>query len=187
MELLGDKALKLNARESVEIVNGPGANIVKLSPAGMELTGQGLVQVKGVGTVEIVNGTGPGMNAVRLSNTGLEIGNGTGPGVNVVRLSNTGMVLTGGRSVQMNSRETVEIVNGPGGNVVKLSPAGMELNGKGTVQLKAAGTADISGATVTLGCPGGRPAARAGDAVQASPTTGAGAIVAGSNKVLICN
>jgi hypothetical protein len=110
MELWGDKALKVNARESVEIVNGPGANIVKLSPAGMELTGQGLVQVKGVGTVEIVNGT-------------------AGPGMNVVRLSNTGMVLTGGKSVQMNSKETVELLNGPGANVVKLSPGGMELTG----------------------------------------------------------
>ena len=48
MELWGDKALKLNARESVEMVNGPGFNIVRLSPAGMELTGQGPVQVKGL-------------------------------------------------------------------------------------------------------------------------------------------
>ena len=175
-------------------MNGPGFNIVRLSPAGMELTGQGTVQVKGVRTVEIVNGTGPGMNTVRLSNTGAEIVNGTGPWMNAVKLSNTGMVLTGPRSVQMNSKESVEIVNGPGANVVKLSPAGMELTGKGNVQLKAngsmqltGGTADISGGVVTLGCPGGRPAARAGDAVHTSTATGVGGIAAGSNRVLICN
>jgi hypothetical protein len=196
MELWGDKALRLNAHDSVEIVNGPGINIVRLSPAGMELIGQGPVQVKGTGTVEIANGTGPGMN--------------------VVRLSNTGVVLTGGKSLQMNSRESVEIVNGPGANVVKLSPTGMELTGKGAVQvkgqtvelvngtgpatstvrlstaggmeLKAGGTMGISGGTrVTLGCPGGRPAARIGDAVQTSPVNGVGVISGGTTKVLICD
>ena len=116
------------------------------------------------------------MNSVRLSNTGAEIVNGTGPWMNAVRLSSTGMVLTGTRSVQMNSKESVEIVNGPGANVVKLSPAGMELTGKGNVQVKGQTVDILGGSNLTLGCPGGKPAARVGDPVYAAPTTGVGAI-----------
>jgi hypothetical protein len=115
----------MNSRERVDIVNGPGANVMSLSPAGMELTGKGSVQLKGQ-TVDLVSGTGPGTNTLKLSNVGVE--------------------------------------------------------------LKAGGTVDILGGNrVTLGCPGGKPAARVGDPVYAAPTTGVGAISGGSSKVLICN
>jgi hypothetical protein len=183
MELWGDKTLQLNAREKVEMVNGPGANIVRLSPAGMEL--------KAKENVEIVNG--PSANIVKLSAAGMEltgkgtvqlkgggtvqIVNGNGPGTNTVTLSNSGMALKGGG--------TVEITNGPGSaNVVRLSN-GVELTvGAASVKVGAGGTS-LTG-MVTLGCPGGRPAARAGDAVGVGPD-GKGAIGAGSTTVLICN
>lgn len=102
----------------------------------------------------------------------MQVINGSGNGMNTVTLSNTGMALKGGTAV--------EITNGPGpANIVRLSDVGVELKG-GTVDI-------LGGSRVTLGCPGGKPAARIGDAVYASPASGVGAISAGSSKVLICN
>ena len=143
MELWGEKVLKLNARETVELVNGPGANIVRLSPAG----------------VELVNG----------------------PGANIVRLSPAGMELTGKGSVQLKG-QTVDLVSGtgPGTNTLKLSNVGVELKAGGSVDI-------LGGSRVTLGCPGGKPAARLGDAVSVSPATGGGTITGGTIKVLICD
>ena len=63
----------------------------------------------------------------------------------------------------------------------------MELTGKGTVQVKGQTVDMLGGSSVTLGCPGGKAAARVGDPVYAAPTTGVGAISGGSSKVLICN
>ena len=112
MELLGDKALQLNARESVEIVNGPGANIVRLSPAGMELTGHGPVKVKGGGTVEIVNGTG--INGVKITSAGIEIGS---PNTGNVQVRSAGNVQLRTAGIMQLLGATVTL-GCPGGNPV---------------------------------------------------------------------
>ncbi len=64
---------------------------------------------------------------------------------------------------------------------MRITPTGVELTAySGSVKLTPAGVAVI-GAKVELGCPGGKPAARLGDAVTTSPA-GTGMIVAGSSR-----
>ena len=55
--------------------------------------------------------------------------------------------------------------------------------GYASVKLEPAGTS-LTGQTVTLGCPGGKPAARVGDVVNTGVTPAV--IVQGSPKVLVC-
>jgi hypothetical protein len=113
--------------------------------------------------------------AIRITDAGIEIG---GPNARSVTIKAAGdMELKGDRTVKLLA----------GGTMGLEAIAGMNLKANGPMELKAAGMTSVLGSMVSLGCSSGaRPAARMGDQVTVTPTTGSGPIIQGSPKVLVC-
>ena len=86
-------------------------------------------------------------------------------------------------------------MNAKSGQTMKLEAAStMDIRGGGTVDIRSSGGAQITaaagasflGSVVTLGCTGGKPAARMGDLVNVTASPGPAVIAQGSQTVLVC-
>jgi hypothetical protein len=123
---------------------------------------------------------------LKITNTGIEIGDPNGRltiRVKDMELRADGPVrLEGGTAVDI--RTGTEMTIRASTTLRLMGGATAELTtGYASVKLEPAGTS-LTGQTVTLGCPGGKPAARVGDVVNTGVTPAV--IVQGSPKVLVC-
>jgi len=108
---------------------------------------------------------------VRITDAGIEIGV---PSTTRVTIRANSMEVRSGQDVRLESGSNMEVRAG----------STLNLRGSAGAHIRGDGGASLVGPTVKLGCPSGKPVARAGD--QVNTTVSPGVILQGSPTVQVC-
>lgn len=116
---------------------------------------------------------------VKIGEYGIQIG---GPGTMQINIeSGDGLRLRGDRDARFLSGATMTL---KAGGDMDVAGANMKVNGSAAVTISGAAPSSLTAPLLTLGCAGGRMAARQGDQLAVGGNTGV--IVAGSPRVFVC-